>query len=146
MDLSKIPLTSDGSFPLLDLQAKVESETHSSVSLIVGRVVDRPSDCPPDSDWFFESLAPGGFFEHVGWIDIHYPCKGHREALIRMSIPNEYHKHDRIEAMVAALFRAFSIPSDTVFVACYFSCENTFCILPNDQFGMQRNEMGSLLL
>ncbi len=135
MDLSKVSKDASGIFPLFDLFARVEMETESSISLAVGRFTNRPSHFPPDSEWFFESCGPASFFQEFGWIDLHYPCKGHRKVLIRMSLPIEYHEPDRLDTLTKALFVALSIPLDALYVAYYFTAEKPHCTVPKDEFG-----------
>jgi hypothetical protein len=135
MDMSKMPTDTNGVFPFVDLFARVESETESSVSLTLGRFTNRPSDCPPETEWFFDSCGPASFFQSLGWIDLHYPCKGHRKALIRMDLPSEFHDPDRLAGIIQALFELFSIPRDAAYVAYYFTVDNLRCIVPTDEFG-----------
>ena len=132
IDLANVPIDADGRFPLLNLVAEVESLSESSVCLGVQCRADMRAELTPEQQSLFEDSASTEMLKDIGWIDCHYPCRGTRKAFIRMCLPTECHSH--VAALADELFQLLSIPADTVRVIDYFSVENRYCILPDDEF------------
>ena len=127
MDISRFTKPDDG-FPLLDLTAKFAFKTNSSVSFAVGRIADvHPEDKP---DFVFSG------FEVIGWIDVHHPCDSCIKAQIRICIPANYHKFERMAAMVKEICEALSIPPDEHRESRVFNSEHVTGIIPKVNFGM----------
>jgi hypothetical protein len=135
MRLANITTDANGAFPLADLFAIVEAETDSSICFHLGHFTDHPKSLPPDAVGLFDSGGSNDFFfEILGWIDVHYPCKGRRKVLIRLNLPSEYHARERTDTIIETLLSLLSIPMDAFRVTVVFSAVYGVCILPNDEF------------
>lgn len=96
MDTSKF-LTHEDEFPVLDLVARLEFKSHSSISFGLSRKM-----------W------------GKGWIDVHHPCDGLIKAQIRVQINDDYLTLDKMKAVIESIFDALRIPSDETYEAEFF--------------------------
>lgn len=127
MDTSRFTKPGDG-LPLLDLTATFAFKTSSSVSFEVGKI----SAVHPDDE---PSFVLSGF-KVIGWIDVHHPCDSCIKTQIRICIPVDYHKLERITAMVKVVCEALSISLDEHCESTVFSSGHVTGILPKVYFGM----------
>lgn len=108
-------------FDILNLKARVDFTTTSSISLMLGRW-ETPvfPNCPKDLELDFPPE-----FCVKGFLDIHHPCDGHIKAKLRVQIPREYHTQNHMKAIVDAVFTAVGIPPDETFSPDFFYCDET---------------------
>ena len=120
----------NGSAPLLDLVVSVNMQTDSSVSLSMGRFTNHPRDITPElRDLLFLPDQGSAVFEELGWIDVHYPCNGPIKVLVRMEVPEEYRRFEKISFLVCALFRLLLIPENERYVAHWHDGKETQTII-----------------
>jgi hypothetical protein len=123
MDMSRFSKT-NGQFSLLDLTAKVEFMSYSSLSFDIGRLSNTlrlPTDEHDKEVGFsgerlFVSIV-------IGWIDVHHPCDGHIKTQLRIRLPAEYHLVDQMKSIIHRIFEVLDIPLDETYEAVFFTCD-----------------------
>jgi hypothetical protein len=101
-------------FSLLDLIAKLEFKSESSLSFKLGTKGDTLLLPGMEEPWV---TGPGIIFTLIGWVDIHYPCEEHVKAQLRICLPDKYHEHERMRDLVQQLFERLGIPADETYEA-----------------------------
>jgi hypothetical protein len=91
-------------FSVLDLDARLSFRTTSSISF--------------DVEWN-ETDLEGKF--RKGWIDVHYPCAGRVEVVIRISLNVPYPDWKSQKAIIDALLRVLGIPNKVTYEALFMS-------------------------
>ena len=134
MNRTNILMDSNGQFSLVNFNAEIDSETECSICLGLWHSVHKQGNLSPEEAWLLGGSS-GTMFKKIGWIDLHYPCVGHRRAFICACLPKQYLDFKFIKILETELFRAFEIPENTLGVIYYFSMESMSCLIPNDELG-----------
>lgn len=101
-------------FALLDLIAKLEFKSESSLSFRLGTKGDALQLSGMDEPWV---TGPGMIFTVLGWVDIHHPCEGHIKAQLRVCLPEKYLEWEPMRDLVHQLFDLLRIPADETYEA-----------------------------
>src|SRR5262249_1737678 len=101
-------------FPLLALGASYDFRSGSTVSFSLGTRGDSLKLADMDEPFV---CGPGLVFTVVGWADVHHSCDGHIKTQIRVCLPEEYHRWERMKELVDQLFAVLEIPGDETFEA-----------------------------
>jgi hypothetical protein len=108
----------------LDLTAKVEFKSPSSISFDIGRLSNTlrlPAD-EDDKEVVFSGERPF-VFTVIGWIDVHHPCDGHIKTQLRIRIPAKYHLVEQMKSIIQRVFEVLDIPLDETYEAVFFTCD-----------------------
>ena len=98
-------------FPVLDLIARFEWKSPSSLSFYLGS--EKPlADVLENPDPRFAGLDFGNCFAVIGWMDIHYPCEGFHRLRIRAGVPDQYMTWESARDMVKCVLAALKLPPD----------------------------------
>src|SRR5438874_12344603 len=109
MALMDTALWKDGDeFSVLDLVAKFEFRTASSLSFLLGKLGIPKLDNEP----LQSLLKPGLMFIVDGWLDIHYPCIGVHRLQIRVGLPDRYVSWESMRDLVPQVIAALNLPTD----------------------------------
>ena len=119
---------SDDELPLLDLTARFEFKTVSSIAFEIGRIETIPI---PEMDHEFLG------FKILGWVDVHHPCDSAINVRVRVCIPTEYHTFERMKAITEKLCEILSIPPEENCESRFFSADNVTGISPRVLLGMR---------
>jgi hypothetical protein len=126
-------------FPILDLVARFEYKTSSSLSFELGKTVDRLSPRPPEmecSDEQFEFATEcGAVFVEIGWLDVHHPCEGSHPLRLRVGLPDRYVSSESMRDLVPQVKAALGLPADVPYqVDLAGLSQQTFTKEPWDEF------------
>jgi hypothetical protein len=117
-------------FPVLDLSARFEFQTATSISYNLGREEDVPVPSGAQEPWVVRMFVVRGF------IDVHYPCDDTIKVRLRVQIASEYHVLQKQKAIVRAVFVALGIPDDERYQADFFDCGQISSLLQSrDRYG-----------
>src|SRR5437879_4462563 len=104
-------------FPVLDLVARFQFKSASSLSFHLGKVVDRDSPRLPemgDEPWDF-LLAGGSVFVIIGWLDAHHPCDPYHRLQLRIGLPDRYVCWESVRDLVPQVVAALQLPTDVTY-------------------------------
>jgi hypothetical protein len=96
-------------FAVLDLIAKFEFKTASSLSFLLGTKGDWLQTPGMDRPWF---VGGGRVFTVVGWLDIHHPCEGFHRLQLRVGLPDRYVCWESMRDLVPQVITALEMPPD----------------------------------
>ena len=123
MDISRFTKSND-EFSLLDLTAKVEFTSYSSISFDIGRLSNTlrlpTGENGKEVVFSQERLF---VFTVIGWIDVHHPCDGYIKTQLRIRMPAEYHPVDQMKFIIQRVFEVLDIPSDETYEAVFFTTD-----------------------
>jgi hypothetical protein len=109
-------------FPVLDLTARFEFKTSSSLSFELGKLVDRHTPRLPEMEpgeeridgqdkWDF-LLESGSVFVVIGWLDVHHPCDGFHVLRLRVGLPDRYVSWESMRDVVPQVVASLGLPAD----------------------------------
>jgi hypothetical protein len=136
MDTSRFT-KADDEFDLLDLKARFAFKTETSISFDIGRwsnTLRLPAG--EGEEEFVWSRDRPFVFTVIGWVDVHHPCDSCIKAQLRVCIPPEYHRFERMESIVKAICKALSIPPEEHCQSTFFHSESSTGIMPRVYLGM----------
>ena len=128
MDIARFTKSND-QFSLLDLIARVEFKSNSSISFDIGRLSNTLRI--PTGEHGKEVQFSGGrllVFTVIGWIDVHHPCDGHIKTQLRIPMPAEYLLFDQMKSIIQRVFEVLDIPLDETYEAVFFTCDRITAI------------------
>ncbi len=111
-------------FHVLDLVARLEDKSSSSLLFELGKQVDRNSRIPemdraencsgvPDKwDWLLAS-GPGTIW--IGSLDVHYPCANSHKLRLRVELPGRYLQCEHMREIVSTVITALGLPTDVTY-------------------------------
>lgn len=91
-------------FSVLDLDARLAFRTMASISFNV--------------EW--NGNDHEGKFRK-GWIDVHFPCDGRIQAVIRISLDPPYADWESKKTIIETVLRVLEIPANVTYEALFFS-------------------------
>jgi hypothetical protein len=112
-------------FAVLDLVARFEFKTGSSVSFLLCKSISRHEARIPEMEpgeekiggldkWDF-LMESGPALIGLGWLDIHHPCEGGHPLQIRVGLPDRYVSWESIREMVPKVKEVMGLPPDEPF-------------------------------
>lgn len=109
-------------FPVLDLVARYEFKSASSLSFELGKLIDRHSPRLPEMepgeeqidgrDKYDFLLSFGAVFIVLGWLDVHYPCDPFRRLRVRVGLPDRYVSWESMRDLMPQVIAAVGLPGD----------------------------------
>lgn len=121
-------------FLVLDMIASFRFKSAGSVSFALGTYGD-VLNFPAEGVSIH--IGPGGVFNGIGWLDLHYPCEGHIKAIFRVLLPARYHSWEQMHELVERVFSVLGIAADETYEASFVSAEQeTGIVQAKDRDGM----------
>src|SRR5262245_24835276 len=104
-------------FQVLDLIARFEFKSPSSLSFGLGVLVGRDSPRLPEMDELTEEqrgflVGPGPVYLMIGWLDAHHPCDGLHRLQLRVGLPDRYVCWESMRDLVPQVLNALGLPAD----------------------------------
>jgi hypothetical protein len=101
-------------FAVLDLMARFQFKSASSLSFQLGKFVSRDSPRLPEMgdepwDWL---LRGGAVFFAIGWLDVHHPCEPDRRLRLRVGLPDRYVHWESMRDLVPQVIAALGLPAN----------------------------------
>jgi hypothetical protein len=101
-------------FSVLDLIARLQLKSASSLSFDLGKIIDRESPRLPemgDAPWHI-LLRSGSFFVVIGWLDAHHPCDPFHRLQLRVGLPDRYVCWESMRDLVPQVVAALRLPAE----------------------------------